>query len=214
MTFFPFGDSALLINFEQKISADINAEVTALAAAIKSARFPETTFITPAYCSLTVGFNPFKTSFDIFCEKIKTLHKSLSGHFPEGENRHLEIPVSYAGSHCPDMAEVEKQTGLSAAEIIELHTSVEYRVFMMGFVPGFVYLGSLPGQLYCTRKTKPRLRVPEQSVGLAGNQTGIYPSAAPGGWQIIGRTPFKIFDGTKENPFYFQTGDIVTFYPV
>ncbi len=212
MTFHPFGDSALLINFEQKIEEAINAKVIALAEAIEAAAIPGLTFLTPAYCSLTVGYDPLKIGFGEFCQKIKPLAESLSGHFAIKKNRVLEIPVNYAEPHCLDMAEVVQQTGLSASEIIERHTSIEYRVYMMGFLPGFVYLGSLPEQLYCTRKAKPRLRVPARSVGLAGQQTGIYPSEAPGGWQIIGRTPVNIFDGKKDNPFYFQAGDIVKFY--
>ncbi len=214
MTFHPFGDSALLINFEQKIDEVINARVIALAEAIEAAPILEATFITPAYCSLAVGYDPLKIGFEDFSKKIKSLTPTDPSHFATKKDRVLEIPVYYSEPHCLDMSEVMQQTGLLAPEIIEWHTSVEYRVYMMGFLPGFVYLGSLPKQIYCSRKTTPRLKVPAQSVGLAGQQTGIYPSEAPGGWQIIGRTPQKIFDSGKQNPFYFMTGDIVKFYAV
>ena len=99
-----------------------------------------------------------------------------------------------------------EQTGLSREEIIRLHTSTSFRVYMLGFLPGFAYMGSLPQELYCRRKSHPRLRVPSQSVGLAGYQTGIYPAEAPGGWQIIGRTPLKIFDAEQKDPFLFRAG--------
>ncbi len=110
--------------------------------------------------------------------------------------------------------EVRKQTGLSPKSIIEIHTSITFQVYMLGFLPGFVYMGSLPESLSCARKPKPRLRVPPRSVGLAGLQTGIYPSEAPGGWQIIGKTPLNIFDGKNENPFLFKAGDQVKFHAI
>ncbi len=214
MTIHPFGDSALLLNFEQQIEEGIHAKVMATAEAIKQSRWPELTFLTPSYCSLTVGFDPKKISSSAFQEKIELLDIGNNSPFSNTNNKVIEVPVHYGGTVGPDITEVEEFTGLTTDEIIALHTSVEYKVYMIGFLPGFPYMGRLPKKLHCPRKAKPRLRVPAQSVGLAGMQTGIYPSEAPGGWQIIGRTPLKIFEGSQGNPFYFKAGDTVKFYAI
>jgi inhibitor of KinA len=113
-----------------------------------------------------------------------------------------------------DIATLSQEKGMSIDEIIALHSAQTYKVYMLGFLPGFVFMGKLPNVLQCKRKTSPRLRVPASSVGIAGSQTGIYPMVSPGGWQIIGQTPLKIFNPKAENPFHFQPGDEVTFYPI
>ncbi|MTI30760.1 5-oxoprolinase subunit PxpB [Xanthovirga aplysinae] len=214
MTFQLYGDNALLINFEQKIDSEINAQVISLANTIEKAAIPGVTFSIPAYCSLTVGFDPSLLKLDDLCDKIKTLSSALPMASQSSKKRLLKIPVCYEDAFGLDFPEVMKQTGLPRQEIIALHTQRQFRVFMLGFLPGFAYLGTLPQTLYCSRMTTPRLRVPAQSVGLAGYQTGIYPSEAPGGWQIIGRTPIKTFDPSKGSPFLLQAGDIVQFHAI
>jgi inhibitor of KinA len=212
--FHAFGDRALLINFEQKIDPGINAAVIALEQAIEAAAIPGITFCIPAYCSLTVGYDPAVLSYQNICTQIRTLMTDNRSKKDLPSSRKLEIPVCYEEPYSLDFPDLTQQTGLSREEIIEFHTSIPFRVYMLGFLPGFAYMGRLPDALFCSRKKTPRLRVPAQSVGLAGFQTGIYPSEAPGGWRIIGRTPWKIFDGGKEDPFLLRPGDEVVFVAI
>jgi len=210
MTFHPFGDSALLINFEQKIDTHINQKVIGLAQKIQSSNWQEIIFLTPAYCSLTIGYNSEIISYARLVKKVKIiLDKSTSA--PDQQSRTLKIPVCYVDEFALDMVDIMAKTDLPKEQIIMTHTSRIYHIYMLGFIPGFPYMGTLPDALNCSRKEIPRLRVPAQSVGIAGNQTGIYPLEAPGGWQIIGKTPVNIFDGRKEQPFLFKAGDNVIF---
>jgi len=133
---------------------------------------------------------------------------------PQKEARQLKIPVCYELPYALDLQALSDEKGISLEKIIELHTSQTYKVYMLGFLPGFTFMGKIVPALACKRKLSPRLKVPASSVGIAGFQTGIYPTTSPGGWQILGRTPLKIFDPKKENPFLFQAGDEVTFYPI
>jgi inhibitor of KinA len=211
MNIHPYGDCALLINFEQRIAPEINARVIDLNEAIDSAGLPGITFCIPAYCSLTVGYDPMVVRFETLREQITVLAQGGAIGTEYRSSRQLKIPVCYEQPYALDFTDVSRQNGLSREEIIALHTATKFRVYMLGFLPGFAYMGRLPEALFCSRKTTPRLRVPAQSVGLAGFQTGIYPTEAPGGWQIIGRTPLKVFDGAQEDPFLFRPGDEVVF---
>ncbi|MGI9544870.1 MAG: 5-oxoprolinase subunit PxpB [Cyclobacteriaceae bacterium] len=208
MWFLPLGDSALLINFEQRIDPEINGKVIQLYKSILSAQMPEVTFCSPAYCSITVGYDLAQTDFESLRQKIKGLEVEPAR---SKKAKPIEIPVCYEDAYAPDMEDMELQSGLTSNEIIALHTTSVYQVYMIGFLPGFAYMGTLPEALKCKRKETPRLRVPARSVGLAGLQTGIYPSEAPGGWQIIGRTPRAIFSPLANLPCRFQPGDQVTF---
>ncbi len=219
MIFQPFGDNALLINFEQVIDIQINQKVIELAQNIDAAQWQEITFLIPAYCSLTVGFNSEKVSYEVLVDKINLLRKnngSEKKRIPQDDKstRILKIPVCYDTKFALDIEDVGEQKKLDCNEIITLHTATVYHVFMLGFLPGFPYLGSLKDELVSDRKEAPRMKVPSGSVGIAGNQTGIYPLEAPGGWQIIGRTPIDIFDAKLDNPFLFQVGDSVRFEPI
>ena len=214
MTFHPYGDSAILINFEQKIDIRTNAKVTDLAKAIEAKQIKGITFYIPAYCSLTIGFDRNQITFEELCQQIKKLAQNNKKQSNPIKSQLLNIPVCYEAPYALDFLDVMEQTGLSKKEIIDLHCGIRFRVYMLGFLPGFAYMGRLPDVLFCHRKTNPRLRVPALSVGLAGFQTGIYPCEAPGGWQIIGRTPISVFDGKKERAFLFQVGDEVQFYSI
>lgn len=207
----PYGDSALLVNFEQQIAPAINIAVTQLAQAISAQAIPGVQYTIPAYCSLTVAFNPLKISYESLCEAIKQLEHKEETQKELNPPRILNIPTCYSSIYAPDIKELALTLNLSSEEIIRLHTSQIYRVYMLGFIPGFAYMGRLPKVLYCSRKAIPRTKVPAQSVGLAGFQTGIYPADAPGGWQLIGRTPIPVFDGHKSEPFLFQAGDRIKF---
>jgi inhibitor of KinA len=207
----PLGDAALLVNFEQKIEEAINSAIINLADAIRRADVEGVINVQPAYCSLAVKYDSRKLNFSSV-EKI--IHDCSDGIFIEKEKEEgkvWSIPVCYEPEFAWDISDLSQFLKLSVDEIIELHTASLFRVFMMGFLPGFPYLGKLPQKLKCKRKDVPRKIVPAQSVGLAGEQTGIYPISAPGGWQIIGKTPIKIFDSSKRNPFLFKAGDSLKF---
>ena len=208
-----YGDRALLVNFEQKIDAEVNEEVIALNEWILAERLQGLTYTVPAYCSLTLAYDPGLIELEVLMEKIAAFSQSQKEE-KKREKRLLRIPVCYEESFAPDKEEVLRQTGLAWEEILNLHTQTRFRVFMLGFLPGFTYMGKLPQALFCQRRKEPRLRVPKSSVGLAGFQTGIYPSVAPGGWQLIGKTPLEIFDPGRQDPFLFKAGDELHFYQI
>ena len=213
ISFHTLGDEALLINFEQKIDQVINEQVHSLARTIERANYSFVRYITPAYCSILIAFDKTQISFNSLKTRIEELtldFTNLPGHKP----RKLYVPVCYDRSFALDLEEITKQTNLSASEIIEKHTSILFQVYMIGFLPGFPYLGKLPNELECTRKANPRLEVPKGAIGLAGLQTGIYPKSSPGGWQIIGNTPINLMGANKNDPFLFQAGDEVQFYSI
>ena len=167
----------------------------------------------PAYCSLLVKFDAIRMRHDeleaILREYLERLEEvTLPG------PRCVEIPVCYGGEYGPDLAEVCAMRGITEAQAIELHASVEYLVYFLGFVPGFAYLGELPEKLVTPRLAAPRKRVPAGSVGIAGNQTGVYPFATPGGWRLMGRTPLKMFQAERDGLSLLSIGDRVRFTPV
>ena len=219
INYIPFGDSAILINFDQRIDPGINQQVISLVKKMEQSPIFGVAYCIPAYCSLTVGFDGQKVNYERVVADLTTLisqkKEDNGAQFSENKQvRKLRIPVCYEKGFAIDLEEIQTQTGLSYPEIIDKHTANSYRVYMIGFLPGFPYLGILPKVLACQRKAIPRQKVAAQSVALAGLQTGIYPSDAPGGWQIIGKTPLQIFQASAENPFLFQTGDEVNFYSI
>jgi KipI family sensor histidine kinase inhibitor len=167
----------------------------------------------PAYCSLLIKFDALRVSHD----ELETI---LLGYLVRLEDvklpepRSVEIPVCYGGEFGPDLAEVCAMRGMTEARAIELHASVEYLVHFLGFVPGFAYLGELPNELVTPRLAVPRKRVPAGSVGIAGNQTGVYPFATPGGWRLLGRTPVKMFRADRQELSLLSIGDRVQFAPI
>jgi inhibitor of KinA len=211
MKFIRYSNSALLIQFEQTIAPHINEKVIELNHAIEAASIDAIQYCIPAYCSLTVGYNPLVIDYADLCKKIKQLTLKYAHQKSDSSSRTLTIPVCYEEPFALDFKTLTAQTKLSKEAIIELHTSTPFQVYMLGFIPGFAYMGKLPESLFCTRKKNPRLKVPAGSVGLAGYQTGIYPISSPGGWQIIGKTPIPIFEPKKEAPFLFRAGDTIRF---
>ncbi|OEK05134.1 5-oxoprolinase subunit PxpB [Roseivirga misakiensis] len=206
----PFGDSALIVTFDREISIEVNQRVIALYQKLKSN--PTFNFLIPAYNSLTLGLSSNATSFE---EASALIHQNYSELADQDQlitsSKTFVIPVCYAPDFSLDMDEVVLHTKISQEEIIEYHTSQVYHVYMLGFVAGFAYMGSLPKALDCPRKTTPRLKVPKGAVGLAGLQTGIYPAMAPGGWQIIGNTPIEMFNPENNPASVLQPGDSVKF---
>lgn len=167
----------------------------------------------PAYCSLLVKFDALKLRH----EEVEAVLRKYLARLEEvklPETRLVEIPVCYGGEFGPDLAEVSALRGISAAQVIELHSSVEYLVYFLGFVPGFAYLGELPEALVTPRLAAPRRKVPAGSVGIAANHTGVYPFATPGGWRLLGRTPMKIFRADRKELSLLTIGDRVRFTPI
>jgi len=207
------GDSSLLVQLGDHIGLDLHRKVRALFLALAEAPFEGVLDIIPAYGSLLIVFDPFRTRPRQIQNRI---HGVLSvvdlSHIPEA--RTVEVPVVYGGEYGPDLAWVAAYHGITAEEVVRLHTSVVYHAYMVGFMPGFPYLGELPEALVTPRKETPRISVPQGSVGLAHSQTGIYPFRSPGGWQIIGRTPLCLFDVSRRPPALFQMGDQVRFVAV
>ena len=206
----PSGDSSVLVRFGEQISESIHRKVIAFQNNLETKKIQGVIETVPAYASLLIIYNPLILPYKDFLLKIHEILKE-----PETEKASkseiITIPVCYDKSFGLDLQEVSEHTGLSNDEIIKIHTASVYFVFMLGFVPGFPYLGEIDQRIACPRKTTPRQVVPVGSVGLAGRQTGIYPIESPGGWQIIGRTPMKIFNPGNENIFPVQAGDRIRF---
>jgi len=167
----------------------------------------------PAYCSLLVKFDALRISHEEL-EKILRRYLTQLEAVKLPEPRRVEIPVCYGGEFGPDLADVCEMSGMTEAQAIELHSSVEYLVYFLGFVPGFAYLGELPKELVTPRLAAPRKKVPAGSVGIAGNQTGVYPFATPGGWRLLGRTPIAMFQADRDGLSLLSIGDRVRFTPI
>lgn len=206
----PIGSAALGIYFEPLISEAINDAVIALMCDIQAEGIVE---MVPSYAALTVFYDPLVTDFFALKETIEGCLRALENQ-PNPSKEVIDVPVIYGGADGPDLLEVSEHTGLSVEAIIEKHTAPLYRIYMLGFTPGFPYLGGMDPALNTPRKASPRLRIMAGSVGIAGNQTGIYPIASPGGWQIIGRTLLNLFDPSSKAPFLFKAGQYIRFYPV
>jgi inhibitor of KinA len=201
----PLGDAALLAELGTRLDTALNTRAIALAAALKKRR--DVRQAIAGYASVTVHFDPDQTTHDALAAAIKRL---ASKRPPMAEPGRLHrIPVMYDG---PDMEAVSSVLGLSPARIVELHTKPIYRVFLVGFVPGWGYLGPLPEELGLPRRQVPRTKVPAGSVAIAGRQTGIYPLPTPGGWHLIGRTSVKLFLPDSDPPCLFRAGDRVKFF--
>ena len=208
----PYGDAALIIQFEQKIDPSVLKEVTAVTRSIRNAGITGIRDCIPAYASLTVNYDPLIVSFGDLKQKIMSLGtEDVSA---EQEQRRIEIPVLYGTPFPEDLAHVAEHAGMSAEEVIALHTSVEYPVYMIGFLPGFPYLGNLDPRLHTPRRKEPRTEIPAGAVGIGGAQTGVYPVTSPGGWHILGVTPLILYDSDAEDPVLLKSGDLVRFRAV
>ena len=209
----PAGESSLIVEFEERIDPAVNARTIACADAIQSANIAGVRDVVPTYRSVAVYFDPLRTDGDQLMERLA--HEAEHADAPVATTAPpVRIPVCYGGEFGPDLASVAAFAGLPEAEVVRLHSAATYRVFMLGFVPGFAYLGLVDGRIAMPRRSTPRVRVPTGSVGIAGIQTGIYPAETPGGWQLIGRTPVKPFDAARRQPFLLKAGDAVHFYPI
>jgi KipI family sensor histidine kinase inhibitor len=205
----PLGDTLVTVSLGDGMSEELTARVVARALQIEVAAIIGVTDVVPAYAAVGVHYDPRVIAFDELRERLGNV---LEHEAPVTaiEPRHHSIPVTYDGA---DLQDVAARTGLSAADIVEIHSQREYQVFVIGFVPGFAYLGQLDERLSLPRRDAPRPVVPAGSVAIAERQTAIYPSATPGGWHLIGKTDVSLFDPSRESPSLFRVGDRVRFEP-
>jgi KipI family sensor histidine kinase inhibitor len=204
------GDSALLLELDEVINASVNARAVAIAAAVRRAALPGVRDVVPTYRSVAVHFDPLIIDVETVREALARF-VDVSPVLSEGKA--VVIPVQYGGEMGPDLREVAAFAGVSADEVVARHAGVRYRVFMLGFLPGFAYMGSVDETVAMPRLVTPRLKVPGGSVGIAGRQTGIYPRESPGGWRIIGRTPVSMFNPHRTPAALVAPGDTVRFVP-
>ena len=209
----PAGESALIVEFEERIDPDVNARAIACADAIQAAHLAGVRDVVPTYRSVAVYFDPLRTDHAALTACLeRSADQPLT---PASAPRvAIRIPVCYGGDFGPDLAGVASFAGIAESDVVRVHSGPTYRVFMLGFVPGFAYLGIVDARIAVPRHTTPRVRVPAGSVGIAGMQTGVYSAETPGGWQLIGRTPVKPFDPSRDDPFLMKAGDAVQFYPI
>jgi len=209
----PAGDAAVLVELGDLISPEINRRVHALDRAIRDAEVQGVKDLVPAYRSLLVLFDPLAIDAAALRARLATLAARL-GDRPAPARPIVRIPTCYGGVYGPDLGHVAAHAGLTADEVIAIHTGGTYLVYMMGFSPGFAYLGGLSPRIATPRLKTPRTAIPAGSVGIAQQQTGIYPVESPGGWQLIGRTPVPLFDPRRDPPTAVEPGDSVRFVPV
>ena len=215
---YALNECAVTLVFGDEISISIAEKINQFNSVLLASPFEGFITSVPAYCTLTVYYDfflvrssglPGDSGFDKVSQYLRELR--VSSEVIEMANEKVVIPVCYGGTFGPDLEEVAQLTGLSKQDVVTLHTESLYQVYMIGFVPGFGYLGGMDSRLVAPRKASPRAIVAAGSVGIAGGQTGIYPLETPGGWQIIGRTPLKMFDATRKNPSLLKAGHTVVF---
>lgn len=214
MTIRPSGDTMLLVGWEQMIDPAVNRRAIALAERLQRRVGHLVRDIVPSYCAVGVHFDPLTTDLTALEAVIKEESRDLSELSSDDEGEIIDIPVRYGGSDGPDLEALAAWAGCSAADVIGRHAARIYRVYMLGFVPGFAYMGRVDSSIAAPRRRLPRDKVPAGSVGIAGEQTGVYPIASPGGWQLIGRTDAVMFDASRVMPSLLRAGDHVRFVPL
>jgi KipI family sensor histidine kinase inhibitor len=207
------GDTSIAVVFDQVISPKINAQIRALDEEIAAARIYGIFETVPTYCALTIHYDPVRIRYEELRAKIEELMKKAHS-AKKRRPTVIEIPVCYGGEFGPDIENVAKHAGISVEEVIKIHTAPEYLIYMLGFTPGFSYMGGMDERIATPRLTEPRVLIPAGSVGIAGAQTGIYPIDSPGGWQLIGRTPVVLYDPDREEPIMLDAGMHVKFVQI
>jgi inhibitor of KinA len=207
------GDRALLVEYGDGIDPVVNEKVRAMTALLKKNLPAGVEAVVPAYRSLSILYDPLATTTARLAEILHALEADFCA-AQIAEPKVVPIPVCYGGEFGPDIGVVAEHTGLAEQEIVAVHASVDYPIYMIGFTPGFCYLGGLDRRLQTPRRKTPRTNLPAGSVGVAESQTGVYPVESPGGWQIIGQTPLRLFAPARKNPFLYEAGDRIRFVPV
>lgn len=209
----PLGDLAVVISFGNEINEKTNRQIQLFVGKLEKEKIRGLVEWVPAYTTLTIYYQPEVITYDSLKAQLERVAMS-PGQSQSNRPFVYEIPVCYGGEWGQDLAYVAEYHGLEEQEVINLHSNREYLIYMMGFMPGFPYLGGLPEKLAVPRLETPRKNVLPGAVGIGGNQTGIYPSDAPSGWRIIGTTPITLFSSEKEEPFLFSSGQYIKFVPI
>ena len=209
----PCGDSAVTVEFSREISEAVNGKIRFLASWLENERIDGVIETIPTFRSITVFFDPLVIKKKRLCRLILAAMKGYTEE-TSGEKRVFKIPVCYEGEYAPDLEDMAKITGLDPDVIVDIHTSRDYLIYRLGFLPGFPYLGGMDERIEAPRLDSPRTAIPAGSVGIGGSQTGIYPLASPGGWRLIGRTPIKIYDPERKEPIFYRAGDYIRFVKI
>ena len=213
-TISPVGDRAISIDFGQVIDPKINRHIRQTIERIKELQLEGIIELVPTYCALLVEYDAMQYSYSEICNIIEpTLDEGMTDTTNELVTV-VEVPTVYGGEFGPDLSFVASHNHLSEAEVISIHSGTDYLVYMLGFIPGFTYLGGMDPRIATPRLSSPRTLIPAGSVGIAGEQTGTYPSDSPGGWQIIGRTPVTMYDMSKAQAALLNAGDYVRYVPI
>ena len=210
--FLPAGDRALVVDFGDRVDRALSAQVVQLSQDVRALAKEGVLTTVPTFRSLLVHYDPMRTSGAKLAESIRGLLTRPKRH--EASRKLWRLPACYAPQFAPDLADVAQRIGLSGDEVIARHSATQFHVYMVGFLPGFPYMGDLPAALHLPRRVDPRVRVPAGSVAIAASLTAVYVIESPGGWHLIGSTPAKLFDATWERPSLFAPGDQVRFDPV
>ena len=202
----PAGDRGMVAEFGNVISIQINDQVQQLKKCLSNEQIQGVLELQPTFRSLMIYYDPLKISYEELEKRVRILGsaETLKNH---KKKRILKIPCCYGARFGLDLRDMEKHTGLDRDEIIAIHSSVDYRIYMMGFLPGFVYLGGLDSRIEMPRLSTPRVKIPAGAVGIGGNQTGVYPVASPGGWRLIGGTPVEFYDAGRQEPILCRAGE-------
>lgn len=212
-TFHRLGEGALLLTLSEEVSPETNKRVLRISRDVERAKVPGIGEAQPTYSSLCVHFDPSRVRESWVREFVSSVCRSADGDARD-EGRHIDIPVVYGGDEGPDLESSARELGMSPQELVERHSSRSYRVYMVGFTPGFPYLGGMDEAIALPRLTQPRAKVPPGSVGIGGSQTGVYPWETPGGWRLLGRTHLSMFSPDRDDPSLLHPGDTVRFVPV
>lgn len=212
--FLPAGDCSFIVEFGNEISPEVNKKIRKIMEDLKKENIEGIVEMVPTYCSLLISYNPCKIISNDLKTIIKDLLKKLSSDIEDDEVTLIEIPTLYNDDYGPDLEYVANHNKLSKEEVIKIHTETDYLVYMLGFMPGFTYLGGMSEKIATPRLESPRLQILPGSVGIAGKQTGMYPSLSPGGWRIIGRTPLKLYDSKSDKPVFINSGDYVRYIAI
>lgn len=208
-----YGDRGLRIQLGDSISKETNERIRSLSALLEKENNSGIIEWIPTYTAITIYYDPVQTTYEDLKARMIFLYKGLSDiAIPPAEI--ITIPVCYGGTYGPDIEHVAAENQLTEEEVIKIHSERDYLIYMMGFAPGFPYLGGMSKKIATPRLASPRTKIPAGSVGIAGSQTGVYPLESPGGWQIIGRTPLNLYDPESETPILLRTGNYVRFKPI
>lgn len=207
------GDSSVLIEFGNEIDPETNRRIAATVQLIRDQHIEGIVDMIPTYCALLINYDPRVILYDPLVQRLQSLLK-IEVTAGVGRKRVYEIPVCYGGKYGPDMDIIARHAGLSEEEVIQIHSSRDYLIYMLGFLPGFTYLGGLDERIHTPRLNTPRVRIEAGSVGIGGSQTGIYPLDSPGGWNLMGKTPVRTYDPEREVPILVEAGEYIRFVPV